>query len=673
MAGYIKGITIEFGADVSGLNAGLKKAQSTINKTQAELKQINRALKFNPGNTTLLKQKFDLLKLSVTQTEEKLRQLKAMQQKMDAAGVDKASAQYRELEREIVKTESQLKNAEAELKRFGSVGKQQILAVGNTMKAAGNKIKSAGRAITTTISVWGMAAIYAGKKLIDMSQKQAEAELKLESVYKKSMKATKGAAEATKEYASELQKQGVIGDEVLLSGAAVLAQYAETPEAVNGALPALANYLAKTKGLDATQEDAVAAAKLFGKALQGNTGALEKQVGKLTDAQKEILKTGTEEEKAALLADLMAKKTGDINKELAKTDAGKIQQAKNALGDMGEEIGAVLLPAVADLVSWLQDNLMPKLQQFIDFMKQHPNIAKFALALAGIVAVAGPLLMFLGSLIGVMGSLVTVTTALDIALAPIAGIVLLIVAAIAAAIAIGVLLYKNWDKIKAKAKAVWTAIKTAIMKVVNAIKERVTANFNTLKTTISNIWKAVKTKVVDTVTGIKTSVVDKFNKIKNKAGEIWTRIKEKITEPIKKAKETVKGIIEKIKSFFPLSIGKLLKNIKLPHFKLKWSSKDFGKLGSIKYPTGFSVSWYKKAMQQPYMFSNPTLFGAGEAGDEVLYGRQALMRDIAQAVGGGGSIVMNVYGSDNMSVTELANAVERKLIQAQKRRTEAWA
>ena len=52
MAGYIKGITIEFGADVSKLNAGLKKAQGTINKTQAELRQINQALKFNPRNTT---------------------------------------------------------------------------------------------------------------------------------------------------------------------------------------------------------------------------------------------------------------------------------------------------------------------------------------------------------------------------------------------------------------------------------------------------------------------------------------------------------------------------------------------------------------------------------------------------------------------------------------------
>ena len=72
MAGNIKGITIEFSADMSKLNAGLKKANGALSKTQAELKSVNRALKFNPANTTLLKQKFDLLKQSVNQTEDRL-------------------------------------------------------------------------------------------------------------------------------------------------------------------------------------------------------------------------------------------------------------------------------------------------------------------------------------------------------------------------------------------------------------------------------------------------------------------------------------------------------------------------------------------------------------------------------------------------------------------------
>ena len=130
MAGYIKGITIEFGADTTKLNEGLKKTQGTLNKTQNELRAIDKSLKFNPGNTTLLKQKFELLPQSVNQTEEKLKQLKSMEQSMNAAGVDKSSAQYRELQREIIKTENNLKQAQGSLKSFGSIGKQQALAVG---------------------------------------------------------------------------------------------------------------------------------------------------------------------------------------------------------------------------------------------------------------------------------------------------------------------------------------------------------------------------------------------------------------------------------------------------------------------------------------------------------------------------------------------------------------
>lgn len=630
MAGYIKGITIEFGADTTKLNAALKKTDGALNKTQAELKQINRSLKFNPGNTALLKQKMDLLRQSVSQTEDKLKQLKAMQSTMAANGVSKNSAQWRQLEREIIKTENQLKMAQGELRRFGSVGKQQALAVGNAFQAAGNRIKSVGRTITTTVSVYGLAGLYAGAKLIESYQKQAEAELKLESVYKKSMGAGKKATETTLAYAAALQEQGVIGDEVTIAGASVLAQYAATPNAVNKMLPALDSYLAKTKGLDASQEDAEAAAKMFGKAMTGNYSALEKNGIKLTENQKKMLDNATEEERAALLAEIITKKTGDMNKELAKTDAGKIQQAKNTLGDMGEEIGAVLLPAVADLATWISKHLLPKIQTLISWFQQHPKVATFALALAGITAVLGPLIIILGSLVSMIGGVISIAAVLGPVIGAVAAPVLGVVAAIAAAIAIGVALYKNWDTIKAKAKTVFTAIKTTV-----------TTNFNTLKNTVTTVWNAIKNA---------------------------------ITKPIETAKRVVQTAINKIKSFFPLKLGKIFSGLKLPSFNVKGGKAPYGLFGKGVKPS-ISVSWNKKAMSNPYMFNNATLFGAGEAGDEVLYGRSNLMKDIAQAVGGASlsGVTINVYGTEGMDVNELAYAVEQKIITMQKRRTQAWA
>ena len=608
MAGYIKGITIEFGADTSKLNGALKKTQGTINKTQAELKQINRALKFNPGNTTLLRQKFELLQQSVNETRTKLKQLKDMQKKMDASGVDKTSAQYRELEREIVKTENQVKKAEGALKEFGSVGKQQALAVGNAFKSAGGKISSAGKSITTSVSVYGMAGIYTGAKLIEMSEKQTQAENKLAEIYKSRMGVGKKAVKSTLQLASAQQKAGVVGDEVQLAAAQQLATYAKYPGTVNTMLPALNDLLVQQKGLNGTQEDATNLANLFGKAMMGQTGALKRAGISFTEAQEEVLKYGTEEEKAAIIAEVVQQNVGNMNEEFAKTDAGKIQQAKNALGDMGEEIGAILLPAVADLVSWMQDNLMPKIQQFIDFMKEHPQIAKFALAFTLIIAALGPVLVVIGSFLSIIGNIILIAPVLGAAFSLLAGPVGIVVGAIAAAVGIGVALYKNWDTIKAKAAEVWENIQNAVAVVVNRVK----TNFNTLKNAVTSVW----------------------NGIKNTASTVWNGIKNAITKPIETAKNTVKKVVDKIKGFFPLKVGKIFSNLKVPKINISGGSAPFGIGGKGKKPS-ISVSWHKKAMENPYLFSNATLFGAGEAGDEMLYGRNSLLNDIATATGGG--------------------------------------
>ena len=586
MAGYIKGVTIEFGADVTKLNDSLGKVQGRLSKTQSELKAVNTALKFRPGNTTLLQQKFKLLEQAVGQTTAKLNALNAMKDKMDARNVDKDSAAYRQLQREIIKTENNLKTAQARLKQFGSVGRQQALAVGNAFKTAGSKIKAAGRSITTTFSVYGLAGIYAGSKLIAMSEKQTQAEQKLAEIYKTRMGVGKKATKSTLDLASALQKEGVVGDEVTIAGAQQLATYAKYPGTVNKMLPALTNLLVQQKGLNGTQEDATALANLFGKAMNGNTGALKKAGISFTKAQEEVLKYGTEEEKAAMIAEVVNQNVGNMNKEFAKTDAGKIQQAKNDLGDMGEEIGAVLLPAVAELVGWMRDHLLPRIQQFIGFLKEHPAIAKFALAFAAITAALGPVLILIGSLVSAIGSVISIFTTLG---GVILGPVGIVIAAIAGIITVGVLVYKNWDKIKAKAKTVWSSIKT---------------------------------NIITPVATIVSNVKSKFNSLKNSVTTIWNKIKTAITSPIKKAKETISSTIQKIKDFFPLSLGKLF-HFSIPKITIKKGKAPWGFGGKGKAPD-FGLSWAEHAAGG--IFNRPTLLqsrnGAGhvvgEAGAEAI-------------------------------------------------------
>ena len=132
-------------------------------------------------------------------------------------------------------------------------------------------------------------------------------------------------------------------------------------------------------------------------------------------------------------------------------------------------------------------------------------------------------------------------------------------------------------------------------------------------------WGQVGIQIIRTIArGLGSAVAS----IKAAAG----RAKDAILSPIKTA-------INKVKSYFPFKIGKAFSGIKLPHFKVSGGKAPFGLFGKGVKPT-ISVAWNAKAMNNPYMFNNATLFGAGEAGDEVLYGRSALMRDISAASGG---------------------------------------
>lgn len=149
MPGNIKGITIEFSGDTTSLSSALKEIQREATATDKELRQINQGLKFNPSNVTLLANKQQVLKEKVQQTSDKLKALKQAQAKMDAAGVDKNSAQYRKLQTEIAQTESKLKTFKGQLAALNNVN---LVALGEKFKAVGEKMSAVGKTLTTKVS-----------------------------------------------------------------------------------------------------------------------------------------------------------------------------------------------------------------------------------------------------------------------------------------------------------------------------------------------------------------------------------------------------------------------------------------------------------------------------------------------------------------------------------------
>ena len=161
MASRIKGITIEIGGDTTGLDKALKGVNGTIRTTQNSLRDVNKLLKLDPKNTTLLSQKQKLLKESIGATKEKLEGLKEAQkqakEQLDRGelGQDK----YDALQREIAETENELKRLEKEAASCESK-LTKMAEVGGKMQQAGDAITGAGKKLMPVSgAVAGLGAI----------------------------------------------------------------------------------------------------------------------------------------------------------------------------------------------------------------------------------------------------------------------------------------------------------------------------------------------------------------------------------------------------------------------------------------------------------------------------------------------------------------------------------
>lgn len=178
--------------------------------------------------------------------------------------------------------------------------------------------------------------------LADAYAVQETAERKLETVMQQRMSATDAEIQSIKDLASAQQEIGVIGDEVQLSGAQQVATFLTQKSSIETLLPAMNNLLAQQKGLNATTGDAVSVANLMGKAMQGQTSALTRVGITFTEAQANVMKYGTESERAAMLAQIITDNVGNMNQELAQTESGQQQQLANTLGDVKEQIGGLV-------------------------------------------------------------------------------------------------------------------------------------------------------------------------------------------------------------------------------------------------------------------------------------------------------------------------------------------
>lgn len=158
MAGRIQGITVEIGGDTTKLQTALKGVNTEIRNTQSQLRDVDKLLKLDPGNTELLAQKHRLLGDAVKETKEKLETLKTAAEQAEQALKDGTITQdqYDGLQREIVETEQKLKSLEEQAKASGTA-LQDIAAKGEKLKTVGDNITNVGKKfMPVTLGVVGL-------------------------------------------------------------------------------------------------------------------------------------------------------------------------------------------------------------------------------------------------------------------------------------------------------------------------------------------------------------------------------------------------------------------------------------------------------------------------------------------------------------------------------------
>lgn len=216
-----------------------------------------------------------------------------------------------------------------------------------------NQAFSAWINITTTVSnlnsaLSGLAGSYQAVEL---------ANTRLKTVMEERMNASQQDVKAVQDAIKAQTQLGILGGSVQKAGAQQVATFLTQREALVTLIPAINDLVAQQKGLAATEQDAQNIGNLFGKVMQGQTSALKRVGITFTEAQEKVLKMGTEQERAAMLAEVVTNNVGHMNQALGNTAAGSMKKFQNYLagikvkmGEMANSIQPILSMATSAVV-----------------------------------------------------------------------------------------------------------------------------------------------------------------------------------------------------------------------------------------------------------------------------------------------------------------------------------
>lgn len=470
--------------------------------------------------------------------------------------VDKFSAPITAVAGKTKQAERQFKNTQNAVNNFAKGANNKFLGLVGTVGKLGAIAGTLGGVLT----IGGIVA--ASQKWLDLAKDQVEAETKLEAVLKNVTSIQAMGGDYYKQvkndlvgYAGELQKVGVVGDEVTLSGMQQLATFQLNGEQIKTLSGGMLDLLVQQKGMNATQQDAVGIANMIGKAMTGQVTAMSRVGITMTEAEQEIIKNGDAMTKAATIAKVLQNNVGGVNAALAKTDEGKAKQAMNAYGDMLENFGKKLSPIKAklwgafgkllpvieskamivfDLISKKFDQLAPLIDKYL------PQITDAIVSIIDgafkgfdiLSDVFGFLIDNSEILIPVLAGITAAFTAFNVISTVSSGLdkikdftsgisaaggIMKFIATMNPfalwAIGIGLLiaalvyLYRNWDKVKAAVLSVWDSIKAFGNYIASIFSPLFETVFSVIETVVTGAFMQVMT-VVNTIQTVFTNLID---------------------------------------------------------------------------------------------------------------------------------------------------------------------
>lgn len=584
MADRVKGITIEIGGDTTGLSKALSGVNKEISGTQRNLKDVERLLKMDPGNTELLRQKYELLNQEVEQTDDKLKALKNAEKQVQAQfqrgdiGKDK----YDALKREIIETESRLEQIRAESKQTNNAIKKIDGTPFEKLKAsiddAADSLQDAGKEASSFGDYLKAGAIVEGAKGLASSLKDATESSKeyMKIMGSLEVSSKKAGYSAEQTAASYNTLYGVLGD------SQTAATTTANLQALGLAQSDLQQLLTGTIGAWATYGDSIPIDSLS-EAINETV-----QTGTVTGTFADVLNwAGTSEDafnEKLLDANSSAERANMVLNELAKqglVSAGQAWQENNAVLVENNQATAEYEKSMAEL----SETVMPILTKITEAATKLINFVldnKEAVVTA-LTAIAGGLAAFkitglVSSLIsgfttffgviksgqGVMAALNAVMNANPI------GIIITLIGALVSAF---IYLWNNceefrefwinlWENIKEVFSAVWDAIVGFFTETIpNAINQALgvfqkfdewltnifstdwTEKFgafgnviNAFLATVKNVWNSIKQifqGIVDFIAGVFSGDWERaWEGIKGIFSGIWNTLVSIVKAPI---------------------------------------------------------------------------------------------------------------------------------------------